>query len=87
MVSQKNGSQDFRRIANSVVSKAKSVITPLINGPKVLLSASDKAKALAKNLNSNLNDEGISLPVFRYKTNLKLRNISATPKIKRPKEP
>ena len=49
----------------------------------MLSSASDKAKFFAKNVskNSNLNDSGISLPVFRSRTNLKLCNISITPKM------
>ena len=44
----------------------------------MLSSASDKAKLLAKNFfkNSNLDDSGISLPVFPSRTNLKLQNIS-----------
>ena len=48
----------------------------------MLPSASDKAKLFAKNLskNSNLDDCGISLPVFPSRTNLKLHNISVTPK-------
>ena len=43
--------------------------------------ASDKANLFAKNFyrNSNLDDSGISLPVFPSRTNLKLRNISITP--------
>ena len=47
----------------------------------MLSSASDKAKLFAENLskNSNLNDSGISLPVFPSRTNLK-HNISVTPK-------
>ena len=46
-------------------------------------SASDKAKLLAKNVtkNSNLDDSDISLPVFPSRTNMKLRNISITPKM------
>ena len=46
-------------------------------------SASDKAKLFAKNFskNSNLDDSGISLPVFLSRTNLKLHNISITPKM------
>ena len=32
-------------------------------------------------MNSNLDDSGISLPVFSSRTNLKLRNISVTPKM------
>ena len=48
-----------------------------------LSSASDNAKLFDENfsLNSNLDDPGISLPVFSSRTNLKLHNISATPKI------
>ena len=48
-----------------------------------MLSASDKAKLFAKNFlkNSNLDDSGISLPVFPSRTNLKLHNISITPKM------
>ena len=34
-------------------------------------------------LNSNLDDSGISLPVFPSRTNLKLHNISVTPKMVR----
>ena len=49
----------------------------------MLSSASDKAKLFAENVskNSNLDDSGISLPVFPSRTNLKLHNISVTPKI------
>ena len=44
----------------------------------MLSFASDKAKLFAKNFskNSNLDDSGISLPVFPSRTNLKLHNIS-----------
>ena len=51
----------------------------------MLSSASDKAKLFAENfsLNSNLDDSGVSLPVFSSRTNLKLHNISITPKIVR----
>ena len=46
----------------------------------MLSSASDKAKLFAENFpkNSNLDDSGISLPVFPSRTNLKLHNISVT---------
>ena len=46
-------------------------------------SASDKAKLFAENFskNSNLDDPGISLPVFPSRTNLKLHNIYVTPKM------
>ena len=49
----------------------------------MLSSASDKAKLFPKNFsgNSNLDDSSISLPVFPSRTNLKLHNISATPKM------
>ena len=83
ITSQKLGSRDFWRIANSVLNKGKSAIPPLFNGPEVLSSASDKAILFAKNFskNSNLDDSVISLPVFPFRTNLKLHNISITPKI------
>ena len=77
ITSQKLGSQDFWRIANSVLNKGKSAIPPLLS------AASDKAKLFAKNFskNSNLDDSGISLPVFPSRTNLNLHNISITPKM------
>ena len=83
--SQKLGSRDFWRIANSVLNKGKSAIPPLFNRPEVLSSASDKAKLFAENfsLNSNLDDSGVSLPVFPSRTNLKQHNISVTPKMVR----
>ena len=83
--SQKLGFRDFWRIANSVLNKGKSAISPLFNGPEVLSSASDKAKLFTENLslNSNLDDSGVSLPVFPSRTDLKLHNISVTPKVVR----
>ena len=45
----------------------------------MLSSPSDTAKLFAEN--SNLDDSGISLPVFLSRTNLKLHNISVTPKM------
>ena len=84
ITSQKLGCQDFWQIANSVLNQGKSAIPPLFSGPDVLSSASDKAKLFAKNFskNSNLDDFGISLPVFPSRTNLKLHNISIrTPKM------
>ena len=84
-IKQKSSSlpRDFWRIVSSVLNKGKSAIPPLINDPKVLSSASDKAKLFAENFskNSNLDDSGISLPVFPYRTNLKLHNISVTLKM------
>ena len=78
---QKLSSQDFWQIANSVLNKVKSAIPPLFHNPEVLFSASDKTKLFAENFskNTNLDDSGISLPVFPSRTNLKLHNISVTP--------
>ena len=80
---QKLGSWDFWRIANSFLNKSKSAIPPLFNGLEVLSSASDKEKVFIKNFskNSNLDDSGISLPVFPFRTNVKSHNISVTPKM------
>ena len=83
ITSQKRGSQDLWQISSSVLNKGKSAIPPLFNGPEVLSSASDKAKLFAENIskNSNLDVSGISLPVFSSRINLKLHNISVTPKM------
>ena len=85
ITSQKLRSRDFWQIANSVLNKGKSAIPVLFNGPEVLPSASDKAKLFAEkfSFNSNLDDSVISLPVFHSRTNLKLDNISVTPKMVR----
>ena len=73
ITSQKRGSRDFRRIANSVLNKGKPTVRPLFNDSEVLSSAPDKAKLFAKKFswNSNLDDSGISLPVFPSRTNVK----------------
>ena len=65
ITSQKLGSHDFWRIANSVLNKGKSAIPPLFNGLEVMFSASDKTKLFAENfsVNCNLDKLGISLPV------------------------
>ena len=83
ITSQKLGSRDFWQIANSVLNKGKSAIPPLFNGLDVLSSLCDKAKLFAKNVfkNFNLDDSGIPFPVFPSRTNLKLHNISITPKM------
>ena len=49
----------------------------------MLSSPSDKAKLIAEKFskNSDLDDSGISLPAFLFRTNFKLRNISVTPKL------
>ena len=83
ITSQKLGSRDFWRIANSVLSKGKSSIPLLFNSLEVLSSVSHKAKLFAENFskNSNLDGSGTSLPVFPSRTNLKLHNVSVTPKV------
>ena len=75
ITSQKLGSRDFWRIANSVLNKGKSAIPPLFNVPEMWYSASDKAKLFAENFSENTNDDdsGISLPVFPSRTNQKLK--------------
>ena len=77
------GFWDFWWIANCILNKGKSAIAPLFKGQEVLACASDKARLFAKNFskNSNLDDLGISLPVVPSRTNLKLDNISVTPKM------
>ena len=49
----------------------------------MLFSASDKAKLFVENfsVSSNLDESGISLAVFPSRTNLKMHNISVTPKM------
>ena len=51
----------------------------------MLSSVSDKAKLFPENVskNSNLDDSSISFLVFPSRTNLKLHNISLTPKMVR----
>ena len=82
ITSQKLGSWGFRQIASSVLNKGKFAIPPVFNDQDAFSSASNKAKLCAKNFskNSNLDDLGISLPVFPSRTNLKLHSISETPK-------
>ena len=74
----------FGKLLN-VFNKGKSAIPPLFNSPEVLSSTPDKANFFAENFfkNSNLDDAGIYLPVFPSRTNLKLHNISLTPKMVR----
>ena len=81
--SKKLGSQDFWQIVDSVLNKDKSALPPLFDVPEVVSSAFNKVKLFAKNFskNSNLDDSGISLPVVPARINLKLPNISVTPKM------
>ena len=83
ITSQKLGSCDFWRIAKSILNKGKSAVLPQCIGLEVLSTAPDKAKLFAENLskNSNIENSGISLPVFPSRTNLKLHNISVTSKM------
>ena len=71
------------RLANSVLSKGRSAIPPLFNDLQVLSFATDRSKLLVEHFskNSNLDDSGISLAVFPSRTNLKLHDISVTPKM------
>ena len=48
-----------------------------------MFSASEKVKLFAQNSyeDSNFEDSGIALPAFPSRTNLKLYNISVSPKI------
>ena len=48
ITSQKLGSRDLWRIANSVLNKGKSTIPPLFNGPEVLSSVLIKQNCLLK---------------------------------------
>ena len=54
------------QIANIVLNNGKTTLPSLFNGPEVLSSAFDKAQLFAENFskNTNLDDSGISLPVF-----------------------
>ena len=83
ITSQKLASWDFWQMANIALKKGKLDIPPLFNRPEVLSCASDKAKLFTENFskNSNLDDSGIFLPFFLSRTNLKLHNISITPKM------
>ena len=79
---KKFGSRDFRQIASSILNKGKSAIPPLFNGLEVLSSASKKQNYLLKAfLKTNFDDSGKFLSVFPSRTNLKLHNISITPKM------
>ena len=67
----------------NIVFSTKVNLLYLLCSMEVLSSASDKATLFAKNFskNSNLCDLSISLPVFPSRTNMKLHNISITPKM------
>ena len=75
---QKLGSYYVWQIANSVLIKDKSVIFALFNNSEVLTSGSNKIRLLE---NSGFDDSCTSLPPVPSITNLKLHNISLTPKL------
>ena len=64
IISQKLGSWNFLGIANSVLNKSKSVISPLFNCLEVLSSAFDKAKLFTENFSKNSNLDYSSLYLF-----------------------
>ena len=66
----------------AVTTVKSSLDQPL---PEVLSSGSDKAKLFPKNFskNSNLDDSGISLPIFLSRTNLKLHDFVNTKMVKK----
>ena len=77
---RKLGIQDFYL---GVLNKGKPAILPPFNDLEVWSSTPNEAKLLPKNFAKNFNviDWGISLPVFYFKTNMKLHNISVAPKM------
>ena len=81
IATQRLGSRDFWRIANSVLNHNKSSIPPLFHGPEVLTSPLDKANLLAENFarNSTLKDEGHSLPAFPSRTDIEVPDPLITP--------
>ena len=56
---------------------ALSTNVNLLYGPKVLFSASDKVKLFAENFSKNSNFDDSDM----YRTNLKMHNITVTPKL------
>ena len=80
---EKLSSWHFWKIPNSVLSKAESDKPPLFNNAEVLPSASHEAKLFPNSFskNSNVDDLDVSLPAFPSRTNMKVHNISVTPKV------
>ena len=75
---QKVDSRGFLRIANSVLKKGNLLYLLYSTAQRCCLQHLIKQNF---SKNSNLNDSGISLPIFHSRTNLKLHNISVTCKI------
>ena len=67
----------------AIVFSTKVNLLYLLHSTEALSSASGKAKLFPENFSKkfNLDDSGISLPIFPSRTNLKLHNISVTPKV------
>ena len=84
ITSQKLGSLDFWRIANIVFSAKLNLLYFLSStARRCYILHLIKINLFAKNFskNSNHDDLGISLPVFSFRTNLKLYNTSVTTKV------
>ena len=64
ITSQKLGSYDFCRTANSVLKKGKSAIPPLFKGSEVSPSVSDKAKLFPENFSKDYMMTQVSLYLF-----------------------
>ena len=82
IATQRLGSRDFWRIANSVLNRNKPSIPPLFHGPEVLTSPLDKANLFADNFvrNSTVSDEGHPLPAFPPRTDNEVSDPLITPK-------
>ena len=82
IASQRLGSRDFWRIANSVLNRSRSSVPPLFNGPEVLTSPQDKANLFGNNFasNSTLDDDGHPLPDFPLRTDSVISDPLITPK-------
>ena len=75
---------DFWCIVNIVLSKGKSTVPPLFDGPGVLFFPCNKAKLLAKIFLKTLilmTWVSLYIPVFSCRTNLKQHNFSVTHKM------
>ena len=83
ITSQKLDSCDFRRIANTVLNKSKVLQLLYLMVPRSCRLHLIKQNCLPKTFskNSNLDDSGISLLGFPFRTNLKLHILPVTPKL------
>jgi len=78
---QRLGSREFWKIFNSVTKKGKSVIPPLLDGPRVVSSTRGKAEILASSFarNCTLPVSGQYLPDFPSRSNTFLDDVVITP--------